>query len=130
PAPGARVPRIDVDAHETWIEADPVRIEQIVSNLLTNALKFTPPDGWIRVEVGADAGDAVLRVADGGTGISPELLPHVFEPFVQGAQGLERSRGGLGIGLTLVRRLAEMHDGRVEAQSAGTGRGSTFIVRL
>jgi CheY-like chemotaxis protein/anti-sigma regulatory factor (Ser/Thr protein kinase) len=109
---------------------DATRIEQIVSNLLVNALKYTDRGGQIDVEVTAEGADAVLRVRDTGIGISAEMLPRLFELFSQGGQALDRSKGGLGIGLTLVRRLAELHGGRVEAASEGPGRGSVFTVRL
>jgi signal transduction histidine kinase/ActR/RegA family two-component response regulator len=120
----------DADMDSVWIEADVVRIEQIVGNLLSNAAKFTPPGGQIRVTVGPERGEAVVRVKDTGAGIDARLLPRVFDLFVQGAQAPDRERGGLGIGLTLVRRLVELHGGTVEASSAGPGRGSTFTLRL
>jgi signal transduction histidine kinase/ActR/RegA family two-component response regulator len=113
-----------------WIEADVVRIEQIVGNLLSNSAKFTPPGGQIRITTGPEGGEAVVRVKDTGSGIDARLLPRVFDLFVQGAQPPDRERGGLGIGLTLVRRLVEMHGGTVDASSAGPGRGSTFTLRL
>ncbi|HEX4928981.1 MAG TPA: ATP-binding protein [Burkholderiales bacterium] len=113
-----------------WIDADPTRIEQVVANLLTNAAKYTPAGGAITVSVGREGPDAVLRVADEGIGMPPELVERVFEPFVQGERPLDRSYGGLGIGLTLVRRLAELHGGSSSAASAGPGRGSVFTVRL
>jgi signal transduction histidine kinase len=112
-----------------WIEADATRIEQVTSNLLTNALKYTPAGGRIDVRVGVEGGQAVLQVQDSGVGISPSLLPHVFDLFVQGERTLERRAGGLGIGLTLVRRLVQMHGGTIDAQST-PGAGSTFTVRL
>jgi signal transduction histidine kinase len=115
---------------DAWVDADPARLEQVVTNLINNAVKYTPREGTITVQVGAEDGEAVLRVADTGTGIPPELLPRVFDLFVQGQQRLDRAEGGLGIGLTLVRRLVELHGGRVEAHSAGRGRGSEFVVRL
>ena len=113
-----------------WVNADPTRLEQMVNNLLVNAFKFTPPGGRVEVTVSACAQEAVLTVKDSGMGISPALLPHVFEMFVQGAASLERAQGGLGIGLALVRQLARLHGGTVSADSAGTGQGSTFVVRL
>jgi signal transduction histidine kinase/CheY-like chemotaxis protein len=120
---------VDVRTDTVWVCADPTRLDQVVLNLLTNAMKFTPAGGTIRVRVGPEGDEAVLRVEDTGVGISPELLPRVFDLFTQGERGLDRRHGGLGIGLTLVRRLVEMHGGRVEAHSPG-GRGSEFIVRL
>ncbi len=122
--------RIEVQCQPAWIDADPNRIAQVIENLLDNAVKYTPATGSIRVSVTNEGRFAILRVEDSGAGIAPEFLPHVFDPFLQGEQGLERPMGGLGIGLTLVRRLTEMHGGTVEAHSAGTGRGSAFVVRL
>jgi two-component system CheB/CheR fusion protein len=111
--------------------ADPARLTQILSNLLVNAVKYTPPGGRIGVEASAAADGCVeIRVRDNGNGISPELLPRVFELFTQDRRTLERSEGGLGLGLALVKRLVELHGGSVEAQSAGPGRGATFTVRL
>jgi two-component system CheB/CheR fusion protein len=112
------------------IEADPVRIEQIIENLLSNAVKYTPPGGLIEVTLEVTDGEAVLRVRDNGQGISPQALPNIFELFMQAEQSLDRRQGGLGIGLTLVRRLVELHGGRVEAESDGPGLGSRFTVRF
>ena len=113
-----------------WVDGDPTRLEQIVVNLVTNAVKYTHADGTIRVTVGREGEDAVLRVRDDGIGMTPELCDRVFELFVQGEPGLDRAAGGLGIGLTLVRRLAELHGGTAVATSAGPGRGSELVVRL
>ncbi len=113
-----------------WVEADATRIEQVLSNLLANAVKYTPAGGTITVSVAHEGREAVLRVADEGIGMPAELLERVFEPFVQGERPLDRSFGGLGIGLTLVRRLAELHGGTASAASDGPGRGSVFTVRL
>ncbi len=113
-----------------WVEADPIRMDQIVSNLVVNAAKYTPDGGTIRITVGREGNHAVLRVADNGIGLEPGLAARVFELFVQGERDLDRSQGGLGIGLTLVRRLAEMHDGDASVQSDGPGSGSEFTVRL
>jgi signal transduction histidine kinase/CheY-like chemotaxis protein len=113
-----------------WVDADATRIEQIVSNLVLNAVKYTPEGGTIRVAVRLEQGAAVLRVADEGIGMPPELTPQVFELFVQGKRDLDRAHGGLGIGLTLVRRLAELHGGSAEAHSDGPGSGSRFTVRF
>jgi PAS domain S-box-containing protein len=121
---------VKVDAEPVWVEADGVRIEQIVMNLMSNALKFTPRGGAITVTVRRERDEAVLRVADDGAGISAELLPVVFDLFVQGERNLDRRAGGLGVGLSLVRRLVELHGGRVDAASPGPGRGSVFTVRL
>ena len=121
---------ISVHTTPTWISADPTRLEQVLTNLLANAVKYTAAGGEITVGVRRDGDRAVLTVRDTGVGIRPELLPRVFDLFVQGDRSLERSAGGLGIGLTLVRQLVELHGGTVEAASAGPGRGSTFTVRL
>jgi CheY-like chemotaxis protein/anti-sigma regulatory factor (Ser/Thr protein kinase) len=113
-----------------WIDADATRIDQIVVNLVTNALKYTPAGGLIKVQVTRSAGKAELRVEDDGIGIDPDLLPRVFDLFFQGKPPLDRLQGGLGIGLTLVKRLAELHGGSVEAHSHGEGTGTVFIVKL
>jgi signal transduction histidine kinase len=119
------------------VDADPVRIEQVINNLLTNAIKYTPAGGEIWLSVSRDAGagaegadQAVVRVRDTGIGIDADMLEQVFELFTQGDRPLDRSQGGVGLGLTLVRRLVQMHGGTVHATSAGSGRGSTFEVRL
>jgi CheY-like chemotaxis protein len=102
----------------------------VIANLLTNAAKYTEPSGNIRVAI-ATVGDRIeVAVSDDGTGIDPQLLPHVFDMFVQGYRGLDRSSGGLGIGLTLVRKLTELHGGTVTAHSEGIGKGSTFTICL
>jgi len=121
---------VSLPAEPLQLDADPARLAQVLANLLSNAAKYTPPGGsiWLTAE---RAGDQVaIRVRDTGAGIDPELLPHVFDLFVQGDTPADRAPGGLGIGLTIVRRLVEMHGGRVEAHSAGGGRGSEFIVWL
>jgi signal transduction histidine kinase len=112
------------------ILADATRVEQIVVNLLTNAAKYTESGGRIWLDAAPEGGQVVIRVRDNGTGIPPERLPEMFTLFTQGDRSLARSEGGLGIGLTIVRRLAEMHGGSVEARSEGPDRGSEFIVRL
>jgi PAS domain S-box-containing protein len=117
-------------ASSVWIDADETRIEQVLGNLLGNALKFTPADGGITVVVETQGPEAVLRVEDTGAGIPPDLLPRIFDLFVQGQTTLHRREAGLGIGLTLVRRLVDLHRGRIEAASPGPGRGSVFTVRL
>jgi two-component system, sensor histidine kinase len=122
--------RIDLISEPVWVSGDAVRVEQIIGNLVSNALKFTRGDGVVSVFVGREGDDAVLRVADQGIGIPPDMLPKIFDLFVQAHHTIDRSRGGLGIGLTLVRRLAELHGGTVHAHSDGEGRGSTFTVRL
>jgi signal transduction histidine kinase/ActR/RegA family two-component response regulator len=121
---------IEADLQPAWVYADPTRIDQIVLNLITNALKYTPPGGHVRVCTRREGGSAILEVSDTGIGLEPELLPRVFELFVQGERALDRSQGGLGIGLTLVQRLAELHGGGAEARSAGPGQGAQFIVKF
>ena len=113
-----------------WVDADTIRIEQIVGNLVANALKYTPAGGRITIHVGPENGLAVLSIEDTGVGMTPYLLSRVFDLFVQGERRLDRGQGGLGIGLTLVRRLVELHGGTVEAASEGPDRGSRFTVRL
>jgi signal transduction histidine kinase len=122
--------RIVQELDPAWVDADPMRLEQIISNLLVNAVKYTPAGGAIRVHVKREGGAALLQVADDGIGMSPDLTARAFDLFVQGARGLDRAHGGLGIGLTLVRRLAELHGGSASAYSAGPGQGSEFSVRL
>ncbi|MFB9245393.1 response regulator [Massilia antarctica] len=119
-----------VDVAPVWVDGDPTRLEQIVSNLLDNALKYTPAGGTISVSVKDEGADAVLCVSDSGIGIAPELMPYVFDLFVQGARPLDRAQGGLGVGLALVRQLALMHGGRVDVRSAGAGLGSSFELHL
>ncbi|MET0320784.1 MAG: response regulator, partial [Duganella sp.] len=113
-----------------WVQGDATRLEQIISNLIDNALKYTPAGGRIEVRTWAEDDEVVLSVRDSGVGIAADLLPHVFDVFVQGASTLDRSQGGLGIGLSLVRRLTDLHGGEIEADSKGPGGGSTFTLRL
>jgi CheY-like chemotaxis protein len=113
-----------------WVEADPARIEQVVVNLLNNAAKYTEAGGLIRMAVSQEGNEAVIRVRDNGVGITPELLPHIFELFTQVDGSLGRSYGGLGIGLALARNLVEMHEGRLQASSAGLGKGCEFTIKL
>jgi signal transduction histidine kinase len=122
--------RLNTNLAAGWVDGDPTRLEQIASNLIDNALKYTPAGGSIDISIGADGEDIVLTVRDSGVGIAPELLPQVFDVFVQGSISLDRAQGGLGIGLSLVRRLVELHGGSVSAHSAGAGSGSTFMIRL
>ncbi|KQV37823.1 response regulator [Massilia sp. Root335] len=121
---------IDVQLAPGWVDGDATRLEQIATNLIDNALKYTPAGGRIEIAVAANEADIVLRVSDSGVGIAPDLLPHVFDVFVQGAISIDRSQGGLGIGLSLVRRLVELHGGSVSASSPGSSGGSTFEIRL
>ena len=115
---------------ELRLLGDEGRLAQVVANLLTNASKYTDPGGRITVEASRQGSEVVLSVRDDGIGIAPELLPHVFDLFTQERQSADRARGGLGIGLTIVRSLVELHGGSVEAQSEGVGKGSLFTVRL
>jgi CheY-like chemotaxis protein len=113
-----------------WVDGDPVRLAQILSNLLNNAAKYTDPGGAISLLATSDAGEVVVSVRDTGTGITPELLPRIFEMFSRGEHPAGRGDAGLGIGLALARRLAEMHGGTITAHSEGKGKGSEFVVRL
>jgi len=122
--------RIEIITDPVWVEWDTVRLDQVLTNILTNAVKYTPAGGRIRVALRAEGGDAVLSVEDTGFGITPRMLPFVFDMYAQADRTLERAQGGLGIGLTLVRRLIELHGGTIVASSEGEGHGSTFTVRL
>jgi PAS domain S-box-containing protein len=122
--------RVELCAEPLIVGGDSVRLAQVFANLVNNAAKFTPPGGRIELTMEARAGEAAVRVRDNGVGISSEMLPRVFDLFSQAERRLDGVNGGLGIGLALVRSLVELHDGRVEASSAGLGRGSEFIVSL
>jgi CheY-like chemotaxis protein len=117
---------------EVWVEGDRVRLAQVVGNLLPNAVKFTPGGGKATLAVEADRarGQAMLTVRDTGEGIQPGMLPRLFHPFVQADATLDRSKGGLGLGLALVKGLVELHGGTVSAASEGPGKGSTFTITL
>jgi signal transduction histidine kinase len=121
---------VSAPAAPVWLSADFARLSQVVSNLLNNASKYTGEGGRIELTASADAGEARIVVRDNGSGIEPQLLHKVFDLFVQGERALDRGQGGLGIGLTLVKRLVELHNGRVDAASDGPGRGATFTVAL
>jgi CheY-like chemotaxis protein/two-component sensor histidine kinase len=132
-------PIIDEEGHELtvvlpsgplWVHGDLVRLAQAVGNLLNNAAKYTEQGGKIRLSAEQEDHQAVIRVRDTGVGIAAEQVPHIFEMFVQGDRRTKNARGGLGIGLSLVRALVQMHGGSVAAQSAGVGKGSEFVVRL
>ena len=112
------------------LEGDSVRLTQVVSNLLNNAAKYTRHGGRIWLTVTRDGGDAVISVRDTGEGIPGNLLPHLFDIFTQGQRTLDRAQGGLGLGLTIVRKIVELHGGRIEARSEGLGKGSEFVVWL
>ena len=119
-----------VDPEPVWVTGDPTRLEQVVVNLLNNAVKFTPAGGTITVTTASDASAAVIRVRDTGLGMEPPLLQKAFDLFVQGDSSLDRGKGGLGLGLALVKQVVALHGGQVSAASAGPGRGSEFEVRL
>lgn len=133
--PLARDKQQHIDVHiepgDLDVVADPARLTQIISNLVMNSVKYTPRDGRIQVSArAAEDGHLELKVEDNGVGISQELMPEVFDMFTQDKRTIDRSEGGLGLGLALVKRLVELHGGTVDAQSAGSGRGATFTVRL
>jgi signal transduction histidine kinase len=121
---------VSLPGETLWVEGDPVRLAQILSNLLNNAAKYTPDAGAIALSARRDGGVALISVRDNGIGIAPEALSRIFEMFSREGREGARGQGGLGIGLSLSRRLAEMHGGTIEAKSEGIGRGSEFIVRL
>jgi two-component system CheB/CheR fusion protein len=132
-------PMIDAHGHQlevvesaqpVMVDGDVARLTQAIGNLLQNAAKYTPHGGRIRLSVERENGEAVVRISDNGVGIPPHMLEQIFEMFRQVDQSLDRAHGGLGLGLTLVKRLVELHGGSVEAFSAGEGQGSEFIVRL
>lgn len=123
---------LDLPPGPVMVDADAVRLIQVISNLLNNAAKFTPRGGNIRLTVAADRdlGQAVIRVRDNGRGIAPEMLTRIFDLYAQADSSASRAEGGLGIGLTLARRVVELHGGTLDAQSAGLGHGSEFVIRL
>ena len=122
--------RVDLPPEPIWVEADRARLAQVLSNVLNNAAKYTGDGGRIDLTAAREGGDAIFRVRDTGIGIPPSMLSRIFDLFTQVDRSLDRSEGGLGIGLTLSRRLMEMHGGAVEARSEGPGRGSEFLLRL
>ncbi|MGC4116813.1 MAG: PAS domain-containing protein [Myxococcales bacterium] len=121
---------VDLPAESLWVDADQTRLAQVIGNLLQNAAKFTPEDGTVRVSLNARAGHADLSVCDTGIGIDAETQKRLFEPFAQADRSLDRSRGGLGLGLALVRELVRMHGGDVRGESRGPGQGARFVVTL
>ncbi len=129
-APKGHQIAVSLDRGSLWVDADPARLEQIVANLLANAIQYSEEGSYIRLRAQRQDGEVVISVRDRGQGIRRELLPHVFDLFKQGDRSLARTEGGLGIGLTMVRTLAELHGGTVTASSDGPGRGSEFVVRL
>jgi signal transduction histidine kinase/ActR/RegA family two-component response regulator len=132
PVLGLRRFQLEVPPHaeQLWVSGDEVRIGQVLNNLLGNAIKFTGPEGKIGLRLDTDGDEATITVSDTGFGMPPEVLAHVFDLFYQAPQGADRSRGGLGLGLAIVRSLVEMHGGTVEAFSEGVDKGSRFVVRL
>jgi signal transduction histidine kinase/ActR/RegA family two-component response regulator len=126
----SRNQELSLDLHRAVVHGDAARLEQVVANLLHNAVKFTSPGGCIGLQVHAENGMATLRVSDDGIGIPPEQLPHLFEPYTQVEAGIDRARGGLGLGLYLVKQLVTMHGGKVDARSDGIGKGTVFEVQL
>ncbi|HEY8520029.1 MAG TPA: response regulator [Gammaproteobacteria bacterium] len=121
---------LDLPAAPVWVHGDVARLAQVFGNLLSNAVKYTPEGGTVEVSMAAQRGEVVVKVRDTGIGIEPQFLPHIFELFTQGDRTLDRSQGGLGVGLTVVKRLVHLHQGRVEACSHGLGKGSEFRVVL
>jgi signal transduction histidine kinase/CheY-like chemotaxis protein len=122
--------QVEAETGPALVSGDPVRIEQVICNLVQNAIKYTPRGGTIRLSVQRQGNEAAIRVGDTGVGISPEMLPRIFEPFTQVESSRTRSQGGLGLGLPLVRSLVELHGGGVEALSDGPGQGTEIVVRL
>ncbi|MES1211065.1 MAG: HAMP domain-containing sensor histidine kinase, partial [Acidobacteriota bacterium] len=121
---------LQVETEPVTVEGDPVRLEQVICNLVQNAIKYTPRGGTLSLAVRTEEGEGTVRVRDTGVGITPEMLQQIFAPFTQVESSRSRSEGGLGLGLPLVRGLVELHGGRVEAHSDGAGQGSELIVRL
>jgi signal transduction histidine kinase len=132
PAAAARSIKLSAryDPRAAKVSGDPDRLQQVVWNLLSNAVKFTPEGGRVEVTLARDGSRAELTVSDTGVGIAPEFIPYVFDRFRQADPSPTRAHGGLGIGLAIVRHLAELHGGEVSAESAGEGHGATFRVRL
>lgn len=130
--PGARTFTFVAAEPAVWLQGDRTRLSQIVGNLLSNAVKFTEHGGQIAVQVRIDAGlrEASLHVSDDGIGLEESLKPLLFQPFTQGATSLDRAHSGLGLGLSLVQALVQLHEGRVSAYSDGPGRGCEFVVNL
>jgi PAS domain S-box-containing protein len=121
---------VSLDPEPVCVLGDATRLEQVITNLLNNSVKYTDPGGTIQLSVTRENGRAILKVQDNGIGIAPDMLPKIFDLFVQAERRVNRAQGGVGIGLTLVRRLVELHGGAIEAHSKGLGQGSEFIVHL
>jgi signal transduction histidine kinase len=120
----------DLAPAPVFVNADATRVAQMVGNLLQNAAKFTPRAGHAHIAVAAEAGNAVIRVVDNGVGMAPDTVMRLFQPFMQADQSLDRSKGGLGLGLALIKGLVELHGGSIQAQSDGLGKGAAFVIRL
>jgi CheY-like chemotaxis protein/anti-sigma regulatory factor (Ser/Thr protein kinase) len=125
-----QVLQLSLPEQRVWLRGDGARLTQVVGNLLTNAVKYSDEGSPIQLALSSHDGVAELRVRDSGIGIEPDLLPRIFDLFEQGRRGLDRSQGGLGVGLTLAQRLVSMHQGTIDAISDGAGKGSEFVVRL
>jgi PAS domain S-box-containing protein len=121
---------VDMPREAVWVHADFTRLAQAVSNLMNNAVKYTPRGGRITLRAASDNGDVIISVSDTGVGIAAAALPNIFDMFMQADDPTGQPRDGLGIGLTLARRLIELHDGRIQAMSDGPGTGATFVIRL
>ena len=121
---------VDMPRESVWVHADFTRLAQAISNLMNNAVKYTPRGGRITLRAAEDNGDVMISVSDTGVGIAQSALPNIFDMFMQGEDPMGQPRDGLGIGLTLARRLIELHDGRIQAMSEGPGTGATFVIRL
>jgi len=129
---------VDAGAHawtietmpDAWVDGDRTRLEQVVDNLLHNAIKYTPKGGRVDVRVWRDGDQIAISVSDSGVGIAPELHPLIFDVLVQGPTSIDRGQGGLGLGLALVKQLTALHGGTVAVHSDGPGKGSCFVVRV
>jgi two-component system CheB/CheR fusion protein len=121
---------VSVPPEPVMVNGDNVRLTQVIANLLDNAAKYTPEGGRIWLHATRENGEAIISVRDSGEGIAEDLLPHLFDLFIQAERTLDRAKGGLGLGLTIVRNIVGMHGGRVEVSSQGHGKGSEFVVRL
>jgi CheY-like chemotaxis protein len=128
-AKGLRLRR-DLGEAPLWIDGDRVRMAQVFDNLVANAIRFTDRPGEVAVSARREGGQVAVSVSDSGSGIDPDLLPYVFEPFRQAAQSIDRASGGLGLGLAIVKGVVTLHGGTAKAESAGVGRGAAFTVRL
>ena len=122
--------RLAMPEEPIWLDADPTRLTQVITNLLTNAAKYTPDQGSIELAGRRQGGEIVVQVIDTGLGLPHEMLEEVFEMFTQANRTLDRCQGGLGLGLSLVRQMVQLHGGTISAESPGLGKGSTFTIRL